>query len=118
MGVKFLVGARGGTSGRRIEMGALRVHITGAPLSLPPFSLLSLAAALHQPRHIKLAVSPLLPQAEDGGQSLGGRLPEDEREHTQKCRQTPDHLQDLRGMVVTWLSDMGLIKPQTALFYW
>ena len=74
MGVKFLVGARGGTSGRRIEMGALRVHITGAPLSLPPFSLLSLAAALHQPRHIKLAVSPLLPQAEDGGQSLGGRL--------------------------------------------
>ena len=73
MGVKFLVGARVGTSGRRIEMGALRVHITGAPLSLPPFSLLSLAAALHQPRHIKLAVSPLLPQAEDGGQSLGGR---------------------------------------------
>ena len=54
-------------------MGLYEEHITGAPLSLPPFSLLSLATALHQPRHIKLAVSPLLPQAEDGGQSLGGR---------------------------------------------
>lgn len=49
IGVKFLVGAaagggeKEGASGRRIEMGALRVHITGAPLppslppSLPPF---------------------------------------------------------------------------------